>query len=223
MKDYIGQKFGRLTIKDIIYKEQKGRNRKFAVCDCDCGKEHITRLDGILNNKTFSCGCQKNDHNKGKNYKHFSYGTRLYNIYSSMKQRCYCVSCTCYKYYGGRGITVCDEWKNDFSAFKKWALENGYSDSLTIDRINVNGNYEPNNCRWATKAQQSRNTRRTHFLTYNGITKCLTDWADFLNVNRGTFISGIGRGRTLEFYINKYSKRLEGRNEEKQLFFEGLI
>lgn len=92
-EDYVGKKHGRLTVLEVLYIYQKNRKRKFFKCICDCGKIHITRADGILNKKTFSCGCQKNEKNKGKNYKHFSYGTRLYNIYAGMKQRCYNPNC----------------------------------------------------------------------------------------------------------------------------------
>lgn len=109
--------------------------------------------------------------------KHGMVGTRIYNIWKDMKKRCYCKTRKDYARYGGRGITVCDEWLHNFQAFYSWAMANGYKDDLTIDRIDVNGNYEPSNCRWITKYQQASNTRRNHLITYKGKTQTLTQWA----------------------------------------------
>jgi hypothetical protein len=126
-EDYVGKKHGRLTVLEVLYIYQKNRKRKFFKCICDCGKIHITRADGILNKKTFSCGCQKNEKNKGKNYKHFSYGTRLYNIYAGMKQRCYNPNCHCFKRYGKRGIKICSQWLNDFVSLAPVNDDNTYT------------------------------------------------------------------------------------------------
>lgn len=104
--------------------------------------------------------------------------TRLYGIWAGMKQRCFNEKDHCYQNYGARGITVCDEWKNDYVAFSMWAKQNGYTDELSIDRIDTNGNYEPSNCRWATAKTQARNKRNSIYLTYNGETKHITEWAE---------------------------------------------
>ena len=112
--------------------------------------------------------------------------TRLYNTYYSMKERCYNPKRWNYKYYGARGIRVCDEWKNDYQIFKKWAYENGYNDNLSIDRINNDGNYEPNNCKWSTEKEQKNNTRRNHYLTYKGKTQSMALWADEYNIKYTT-------------------------------------
>jgi hypothetical protein len=122
--------------------------------------------------------------------------SRLNNIYDNMKQRCYNPNRDVYKYYGGRGIKICDEWNNrervrlqngtcskGWLAFKKWALENGYQDNLTIDRIDPNGNYEPSNCRWVTMKVQSNNLRNNVRLTYKGRTQTIHEWCDELNLN----------------------------------------
>ena len=106
---------------------------------------------------------------------------RLNVIYSHMKARCYNKNRWNYQYYGARGIKICDEWKNNYQAFKKWALENGYQDNLSIDRIDVNGNYCPENCRWTTDKEQKNNTRRNHYITYNGKTQSMSKWAEELN------------------------------------------
>ena len=117
-------------------------------------------------------------------YKHGLKHTRQYRIWLQMKNRCFNKNTSRYKDYGGRGITVCDEWRNDFKAFYDWSMSNGYSDDLTIDRINNDGDYEPNNCRWVTMKVQNRNSRNCHTLTYNGETHTVTEWAEKLGVSR---------------------------------------
>lgn len=119
---------------------------------------------------------------------------RLYEIWKGMKRRCYDVKRKEYKNYGGRGIEVCDEWANNFSAFYTWALENGYNNALTIERNDVNGNYEPSNCRWATKKEQANNRRDNQFLTYNGKTQTIAQWAKELNINQNTLRNRIQKG-----------------------------
>lgn len=104
--------------------------------------------------------------------------SRLYNIWGGIKERCNTITNSAYKDYGGRGIKMCDEWLNSFQTFKKWALNNGYADNLTIDRVDNNGNYEPNNCRWSTTKQQARNRRNNKIYTINGVTKCLAEWCE---------------------------------------------
>lgn len=133
--------------------------------------------------------------------------SRLNNIFNDMKHRCYNPKDKCYKDYGARGITVCAEWNNrdrvsaqhnatkGFLAFKKWALENGYNDRLTIDRIDVNKGYSPDNCRWASALVQANNTRSNHYLTYKGKTQSLADWCRELNLNYGTVRSRINRNK----------------------------
>lgn len=114
---------------------------------------------------------------------HRGYGTRLYRIWSSMKTRCNNPNCRIYMRYGGRGITICDEWQRDFAAFREWAISNGYSEELTIDRINNDEGYSPENCRWATTKEQNRNRRDNRLLTLNGNTKPLAEWAEIAGLN----------------------------------------
>lgn len=137
-------------------------------------------MSNLQSGSVKSCGCLHLEINRTilrtLNITHDKTNTKLYQVWSSMKQRCYHGNNKNYKHYGGRGIIMCDEWLNDFMNFYNWSMDNGYDDTLTIDRIDVNGNYEPSNCRWATMKQQNRNQRRTIYFTYNNETHCLKEW-----------------------------------------------
>lgn len=138
---------------------------------CHCGNEFKAIGKYLRNNTIKSCGCLKSKRmiKYGKERKtHGDTNSRLFSIWTSMKKRCYYKNSTSYKNYGARGIEVCNEWKNNYSAFKKWALDNGYDENLTIDRINTDKNYTPNNCKWSTRKEQNRNKRNNKLINYNG-------------------------------------------------------
>lgn len=116
--------------------------------------------------------------------KHGGCGTRLYRIWYDMRRRCSYEKSINWHLYGGRGIKVCDEWESDFESFRNWAIENGYSESLTLDRINNDGNYEPSNCRWATADEQNANKRTCVNVTIEGETKTVTEWCKETGVDR---------------------------------------
>lgn len=182
-------------------------------CECDCGSKPNKIYNGkyLRNGDTKSCGCLLEDtlfksritHGATRN----KVNTRLYSIWTGMKNRCLYPSQNNYLDYGGRGIKVCDEWMN-FSSFQNWALSNGYKYNLTIDRVNVNGNYEPNNCQWITDKEQHYNTRRNINITLNGETKPLKVWCNIFDLNYSTVRNRYKRNNltpkeSLLFYINK--------------------
>lgn len=139
--------------------------------------------------------------------KHGAKHTKLYRVWCSMKERCNNPHHKAFSRYGGRGIKVCEEWQTSYDAFQKWAMANGYEEGLTIDRKNNSGNYEPNNCHWATYSEQNRNYGRNHLITYQGQTKCLSDWADYFGINRATILYRINRGKELNEVFTKTDGR----------------
>ena len=161
--DLINKKFGKLTILSIIPNpDHKWGGAKF-LCQCDCGNKCEVLMSNLLHKDrpTKSCGCLSREITSKRSIKHGLHGTRIYNIWSQMKRRCYRKEDDKYYCYGARGIRVCDEWLNDVVKFKDWALANGYRDDLTIDRIDSNGNYCPENCRWIPLREQAWNKTNT--------------------------------------------------------------
>ena len=163
--DLTGKRFGSVSV--IERAENSARNEVMWRCRCDCGKEFTTRARSLRSGECTSCGCVRRAHSIAAMAKantkhgaapHRGY-TKLYNTWRRMKGRCNRPTATSYQYYGGRGISVCDAWQHDFQAFRDWALAHGYREGLSIDRIDVNGNYCPENCRWITMAEQQRNKR----------------------------------------------------------------
>lgn len=173
IKDLSGQRFGRLVVKGYSHSNKNGR----AVwnCVCDCGKSLTVKGNALLSGNTQSCGCLKSDNVAKIKFSHGQCGTRLYGIWTTMRNRCR------YPNYKSKGIAVCEEWQT-FEPFYKWAMENGYRDDLTIDRENNDGNYCPQNCRWTTQKVQNNNKGNNHRITYNGETHTLAEWAEITGI-----------------------------------------
>lgn len=195
--DLTNKRFGRLTAIKFAYskKDSNGVPVRYWVCKCDCGNTLITRVASLRSGSTKSCGCLHTDKLIERNYKHGLSDSTLYNSWSNMKERCLNPNHPKYMYYGGRGITVCEDWL-DFEIFKKWALSNGFKDEkkrvrnrLSLDRINVNGNYEPSNCRWATDSQQANNKRITKRYFFQGKSLTIREWANETGISYHTLYS----------------------------------
>lgn len=187
--DLTGERFGKLTV--IEYAGSKNKHTMWK-CKCDCENETIISGDSLKRGKSKSCGCLQ----RKAVTKHKMYDTRIYHIWRHMKERCYNKNYKRYSDYGGRGITICDEWKNDFAAFYNWAITNGYADDLTIDRIDVNGNYESSNCRWVDMKTQQNNRRNNHLVTVNGVTYTIAEWSKITGLNHNTIYGRLKRGWT---------------------------
>lgn len=214
-KSYIGKKFGRLTVLALCPELKKAPYwKEYCVVRCDCGRLKIVFLDSILSNKTTSCGCYAKERASLVNTKHGYTITRprLYRIWENMRSRCNYTRNSSYKNYGGRGIKVYEQWSN-YELFRSWALANGYKDTLTLDRIDVNGDYCPKNCRWITIRQQQRNKSTNHLLTLGGKTQCVVDWCEELNLNPNTLHKRLRMGWSVEKALltpTKNQKRTKG-------------
>lgn len=185
-KDLSGLRFGRLVVlNDYMKKPRNPRgDRIYWHCRCDCGNECYEATDQLTRGRAKSCGCLKHEIYP-QHITHNMTGSRLYSVWNSMKQRCFCITAQSYKNYGARGITVCNEWL-DFERFYNWAINNGYDENAerglyTIERIDVNGNYEPGNCKWVTAKEQVRNRRCTFKCIVNGEEKPLGEWCEIFN------------------------------------------
>jgi hypothetical protein len=226
LKDITGERFGKLTVikrgEDFI--GPAGRETQW-VCKCDCGNTTIVRGHALRNGHTRSCGCLIVD----SSTKHGLYNTKIYGKYNKMKHRCFNSNNKHYKRYGGRGITICDEWlgENGFINFYNWAMANGYSDDLTIDRINNDGNYEPSNCRWTTQEVQANNTSNNVIIKYNNEEHTISEWAKIYNIeyyNLYNRIINLGWSidKALNTPINDYIVKIKDPYTGKERFLSDI-
>ena len=195
----VGEKYGNLIVIDR-HKCNDKFNKPQWLCKCDCGNTTIVKGANLKSGNTKSCGCLKIQAsiNNGKKIKHGIRNSRIYEIWHNMKARCLNPNNKDFINYGGRGIIVCNEWKNDVKAFYDWAMANGYADDLTIDRIDNTGNYSPDNCRWVSAECQNRNKRNVVLLEYNGITKNLSEWSKETGIGITVLSNRLKRGWSIE-------------------------
>lgn len=190
--DLTGKKFGRLTV--LRYTDKRAGSSVIWDCICDCGNLHSVAGRVLTSGDSNSCGCYAKEMMSARNITHGLSGERrLYNIWSKMKRRCIGTDKVVSKYYHDRGISYCEEW-DDFETFYDWSIENGYSKELTLDRIDNNGDYCPDNCRWVDMKVQSRNKRGNRVIVIDGVSKCITDWCEINGINVSTVNSRINRG-----------------------------
>jgi hypothetical protein len=189
-----GQKFNRLLVVDIHDKNKSGTYRY--ACKCDCGKDTIVESSKLRNGWTKSCGCLQKETVSKRALKHSLCNHKLYYVLACMKDRCSNPNNARYKNYGNRGISVCEEWKNDFKCFYDWAMVNGYKEGLHIDRINNNGNYEPSNCRFISFKENMNNTTRNVWIEINGVKKTAAQWGEEANINGITIAQRVRNGKT---------------------------
>ena len=196
-KDMTGQRYGRLVVLERAENDRHGN--AMWLCQCDCGHKKIAMGQSLRAGKTKSCGCLLSESSKKRLSKivtnHGYSGTKIYSVYRAMIERCTKPQNKAFKNYGGRGITVCDEWMKDRERFFKWAVANGYKEGLQLDRIDVNGNYCPENCRFVTNKVNANNLRKNIKLEFGGETHTLSEWADITGISYTTIYQRFKEGK----------------------------
>lgn len=194
--DLTGKKFGRLTVVGLIIHNE----RPYWNCLCDCGTYKPNRTKILMTGKVVSCGCFRSETIGNLSLKHGLVGSRVYRIWHHMMDRCHNVNDKHYNNYGGRGITVCERWKK----FENFVADIGKPpDSLSLDRVDNNRGYEPDNCRWATAKEQSRNRRFNHVISFNGESGCIGYWSEKLGFKNGALLARIRAGWSIENALTK--------------------
>lgn len=211
-QDLTGKQFSRLTVIERM------KNHKYGMaqwlCKCECGNLIVVTTSNLKSENTKSCGCARIETIREARKQHGQTHTRLYRIWIDMKRRCGNPSREYYKYYGAEGKFVCEEWLHDFQAFYDWAMANGYSADLTLDRINGTKEYSPDNCRWATQKVQQNNRRNNRLITYNGKTQTIAQWAGETNMDRSTLRRRLIRGWSVEKTLTTPTRKLNANKKE---------
>lgn len=203
--DLVGKRFGNLTVIQKSAKQTKHRD-VFWDCICDCGCSKIATSYDLLHKKTSHCGCLTAAHISERTKKSGHEPAKLYRTWQNMKTRCYNPNYSLFHRYGGRGISVCDEWVHDFVAFRKWAFANGYAEGLTLDRIDNNGAYSPVNCRFTTAIEQSNNRSTNRYIDIFDERLTLAQASRKYGVKQGTLRACVARGESAESTIRRLGK-----------------
>lgn len=209
--DLTGKRFGKLTVIELgnPYIPRNGKPKRRWICLCDCGNITQVCTSDLNSGHTTSCGCVKKNVLGDATRKHGMVGTRIYRIYRGMIARCYNKNHPHYDNWGGRGIKICEEWlgEHGFEKFYEWSMKNGYAKNLTIDRIDNDGDYCLENCRWTTLTVQANNTRKNIYITYNGKTQSLSDWCRELGLEYNMIYLRYRRGWDVERMFNQEKRR----------------
>ncbi|GGB41440.1 hypothetical protein GCM10011409_18710 [Lentibacillus populi] len=184
----IGERFGKLT---VLREVDRKHGRQHYLCKCDCGNEKVVMKGNLFGGQVRSCGCLKKDNHQ--NITHGQKGTRLYRIWSGMKTRCLNKKDKAFPKYGGRGIRICEQWI-EFNGFYEWAKSSGYKDDLTLERKDVNGDYNSSNCKWIPLSDQAKNRTNTPYLTYAREIKTLKEWSEETGIEYSTLHARLKRG-----------------------------
>ena len=205
--DLKGKTFGYYKVLELAEPRNGVRTWK---CECTlCGNIRYVSTHALVSGKQKSCGCQSYVGEKNGFYSHGLSNHKLNALWRNIKTRCYNPRCQSYNNYGLKGIKMCDEWKNNFMAFYEWAINNGYKEGLSIERLDYTKDYEPSNCTFITMAEQQRNKSNLRMITYNGETHCLAEWCRVLNISYYRTISRIKNGWTIKeaFENENYQKK----------------
>lgn len=199
-EDLTGKVFGRYTVIEKAPSKRKPSGNKVTMwrCRCSCGTIKDVKAEALKDGRVLSCGCYAKDVNRKRLTTHGDSDSRLYHIWDGMIARCHKPNNKYYKRYGGRGINVCNEWRSDYQAFKDWSVKNGYGDDLTIDRIDNNDDYKPENCRWTSMKVQSNNRSSNRVYTINGETHNVTQWSSIYNVPSKRVFQRLDSGWSIE-------------------------
>ena len=215
----MGKTFNQLTVIGVAGKDKRGAT--LFSCKCSCGQTTTALAYQLESSGKKSCGCLSREVSRKRLTKHGESNSRLYKLWKGVSKRCYCKTCEGYKNYGGRGIKMCDEWRDNFLAFKEFMLSIGYDETLptgeqTIERIDVNGNYEPSNCKLISKTEQNYNKRNNNLVTYKGETKPITEFANELGIDVDVVLNRIkNHGYTVEEALEKPVRKAPHKNATK--------
>lgn len=203
------KKFGRLTVvrQDGYHIYPSGKRKSQWLCKCDCGNYITVVISDLKSHHTQSCGCLRKDIIKLLNASHHQSKSRLYRIWTGMKNRCYNAKQDNYRYYGMRDITVCAEWRDNFEAFYRWAMSSGYNDKMTLDRVDVDREYSPLNCRWATTQEQSLNRTDNRKITYCGKSQTLKEWSDETHIAYSCLLYRLNHGWSVDDALTTPSRK----------------